>query len=179
MPAPTSLRPSPHRGACWHRALVVVVLLAAAACSGTGDTLNMPTSTQAPPTPTGTTVPAFDRGRFAAVISLPGAGPVTVAHGLLWVLDAPGRVVRIDPRTNAGVGKPLRVPADAAAIAAAQEALWVASVADGDLGAPGRGRTETPRARRGEAPCRSTTRSTSTGSGSAPAAATSPRGPGP
>jgi DNA-binding beta-propeller fold protein YncE len=137
MPAPTSLRPSPHRGACWHRALVVVVLLAAAACSGTGDTLSMPTSTQAPPTPTGTTVPAFDRGRFAAVISLPGAGPVTVAHGLLWVLDAPGRVVRIDPRTNAVVGKPLRVPADAAAIAAAQEALWVASVADGDLGAPG------------------------------------------
>jgi YVTN family beta-propeller protein len=136
MPAPTSLRPSPHRAARWHRALVVVVLLAAAACSGTGDTLSMPTSTQPPPTPTGTTVPAFDRGRFAAVIPLPGAGPVTVAHGLLWVLDAAGRVVRIDPRTNAVVGKPLRVPADAAAIAA-QEALWVASVADGDLGAPG------------------------------------------
>jgi YVTN family beta-propeller protein len=83
-------------------------------------------------------VPAFDRGRFAAVISVPGAGPMTVASGLLWVLDTAGSVVRIDPRTSAVVGKPLRVPADAAAIAVAQGALWVASVADGDLGAPGK-----------------------------------------
>ena len=140
MPAPANHRPSPRHGARWHRALVVVVLLAAAGCTGTGDTPSTPTSTQPPPTPTGTgvTVPAFDRGRFAAVIPLPGAGPMTVAHGLLWVLDAAGRVVRLDPATNRAVGKPLRVPADAAAIAVAQGALWVTSVADGDLGAPGK-----------------------------------------
>jgi YVTN family beta-propeller protein len=139
MPAPANRRPSPCRGAPWHRALAVVVLLTAAGCSGSADTPSIPPSTQPPrmATGTGVTVPAFDRGRFAAVIPLPGAGPMTVAHGLLWVLDATGRVVRIDPRTNAVVGKPLRVPADAAAIAVAQGALWVTRVADGDLGAPG------------------------------------------
>jgi hypothetical protein len=85
-------------------------------------------STQPPPTPTGTgvTVPAFDRGRFAAVIPLPGAGCVTVADGVLWVLDASGTVVRIDPATNAAVGEPLRVPAHAEAIA----------VGDGRCGSP-------------------------------------------
>jgi DNA-binding beta-propeller fold protein YncE len=117
----------------------VVVLLAAAACSGTGDTASTPRSTQPPPTPTGAgaAVPAFDRGRFAAVIPLPGAGSMTVADGVLWVLDASGTVAQLDPRTNTAVGKPLRVPADAAAIAVGQGALWVTSVAAGDLGAPG------------------------------------------
>jgi len=83
-------------------------------------------------------VPAFDRGRFAAVIPLPGAGPMTVAAGRLWVLKGAGTVVRVDPATNRVVGKPLRVPAGAAAIAVAQGALWATSVADGDLGAPGK-----------------------------------------
>jgi YVTN family beta-propeller protein len=118
--------------------VVAAVLLAAAGCSGTGQAPSTPRSTPPPPTPTASTVAAFDRGRFAAVIPLPGAGPMAVAHGLLWVLDAAGRVVRIDPRTNRVVGKPLRVPADAAAIAVAQGTLWVARVADGDLGAPGK-----------------------------------------
>jgi len=71
-------------------------------------------------------VPAFDRGRFAAVIPLPGAGCVTVADGVLWVLDASGTVVRIDPATNAAVGEPLRVLAHAEAIA----------VGDGRCGLP-------------------------------------------
>jgi hypothetical protein len=68
------------------------------------------THAQPPPTPTGTgvTVPAFDRGRFAAVIPFPGAGCVTVTDGVLWVLDASGTVVRIDPATNAAVGEPAR-----------------------------------------------------------------------
>jgi YVTN family beta-propeller protein len=138
MPAPATLRPWPPGPPRWHKLVVVAVLLAAAGCSGTGDTPSTPRSTQSPPTPTGTTVPAFDRGRFAAVIPLPGAGPMTVAHGVLWVLDAAGRVVRINPATSRVVGKPLRVPADAAAIAVAQGALWVTRVAPGDLGAPGK-----------------------------------------
>jgi hypothetical protein len=76
MPAPANRRPSPRHGARGHRALEGVVLLAAAGCTGTGDTPSTPTSTQPPPTPTGTgvTVPAFDRGRFAAVIPFPAPG---------------------------------------------------------------------------------------------------------
>ena len=81
-------------------------------------------------------MPAFDRGLFAAVIPLPGVGCVTVADGVLWVLDASGTVVRIDPATNAAVGEPLRVPAHAEPIAVGDGALWIASVVPGDLGAP-------------------------------------------
>ena len=63
---------------------------------------------------------------------------MTVADGMLWILKGAGTVVRVDPATNAVVGKPLRVPADAAAIAVAQGALWVTSVVPGDLGTPGK-----------------------------------------
>jgi YVTN family beta-propeller protein len=139
MPAPASLRPSARRAPRWHELVAVAVLLAAAGCTGAADTPSSPRSAPPPPTPTPTTtVPAFDRGRFAAVIPLPGAATMTVADGMLWVLKGAGRVVRVDPATNRVVGKPLRVPADAAAIAVAQGALWVASVAPGDLGAPGK-----------------------------------------
>jgi YVTN family beta-propeller protein len=135
MPTPAKLRPSPPRVPRWHHALVVAVLLAAA-CTDIAGTSSTSRSTQLPPTAAGATVPAFDRGRFAAVIPLPGAGSMTVADGVVWV-RASGTVVRIDPATNAAVGEPLRVPADAEAIAVGDGALWVASVAPGDLGAPG------------------------------------------
>jgi YVTN family beta-propeller protein len=117
--------------------LAVAVVLAAAGCSGAADIPSSPRSTE-PPAPTGTraTVPTFDRGRFAAVIPLPGASSMTVADGKLWVRGS-GTVVRIDPASNAVVGKPLRVPADAEAIAVGNRALWAARVAPGDLGTPG------------------------------------------
>jgi YVTN family beta-propeller protein len=136
MPAPASVRPSARRAPRWHTPLVVAVLLAAAGCSGAADTPGTPRSTQPPPAPTGTTVPAFDRGRFAAIIPLAGAGNMTVADGRLWVLDAAGTVIRVDPRTNRVVGKPLRVPADAEAIAVGERALWVTRGAPGDLAGP-------------------------------------------
>jgi YVTN family beta-propeller protein len=122
----------------WHKVLAVAVLLAAAGCSGAADTPGSSRSTQPPPAPsdTGATVPAFDRGRFAAVIPVPGAASMTVADGRLWVLTGAGTVVRVDPATNRVVGKPLRAPDDAEAIAVGQGALWVARVAPGDLGAP-------------------------------------------
>jgi YVTN family beta-propeller protein len=82
-------------------------------------------------------VPAFARDWFAAVIPVPGAGSLAVADGALWVLETSGTVVRIDPAASAAVGKPLRVPANAEAIAVADGALWAASVAPGDLAAPG------------------------------------------
>ena len=140
MAGPAILRPPSPCAPRWHRMLAVALLLAAAGCSGAADTPSSPGSTQPPPTLTGAgaTVPAFDRGRFAAVIPLPGASSMAVADGKLWVLGAAGTVVRIDPATNTVVGKPLRLPADAEAIAVAQGALWVARVAPGDLGTPGK-----------------------------------------
>jgi YVTN family beta-propeller protein len=134
MAGPATLRPPPRRVPRW-QTLVVAVLLAAAGCAGAADTPGSPRPAQPPPTPTGVTVPGFARDRFAAAIPLPGARSMTVADGVVWVL-ASGTVVRIDPATNATVGKPLRVPADAEAIAVGDRALWVASVAPGDLGTP-------------------------------------------
>jgi DNA-binding beta-propeller fold protein YncE len=136
MPTPANLRPLTRRARRWQMMLVVAVLLAAG-CTGAAGTSSTSRSTQPPPTPTGATVPAFARGRFAAVIPLPGAGSITVADRVLWVLDGSRMVVGIDPVTNAAVGEPLRVPADAEAIAVGDGALWAASVAPGDLGAPG------------------------------------------
>jgi DNA-binding beta-propeller fold protein YncE len=136
MAGPATLRPPLPCTLRWHRMLAVALLLAAAGCSGAADTPSSPPSTQ-PPTPTGTTVPAFDRDRFTAVIPLPGAGPMAVADGKLWVRAA-GAVVRIDPETNTVVGKPLPVPADAEAIAVGDRALWAARVAPGDLATPGK-----------------------------------------
>jgi DNA-binding beta-propeller fold protein YncE len=136
MAAPANCRRWPRRAPRWHATVVVAVLLAAAGCTGLGDTPSSPTSTQPPPTATGATMPAFDRSRFAAVIPLPGAGGIAVADGVVWV-QAAGTVVRIDPATNAAVGEPLRVPANAEAIAVGRGALWAASIAPGDLGTPG------------------------------------------
>jgi YVTN family beta-propeller protein len=137
MAGPATLRPPLPCAPRWHKVLAVALLLAAAGCSGAADSPSTPRSTQPPPAPTGTTVPAFDRDRFAAVIPVPGARSLAVADGVLWVL-ASGGVVRIDPETNRVVGQPLRVPADAEVIAVGQGALWVAGVAPGDLGAPGK-----------------------------------------
>jgi YVTN family beta-propeller protein len=139
MAGPATLRPR-RRAPRWHKLVVVAVLLAAAGCSGAADTPSSPRSTQSPPTPSGTaaTVPAFDQGRFAAVIPVPGAASMTVADGVLWVRKGAGAVVRVDPESNRVVGKPLRVPADAEAIAVDDRALWVARVAPGDLGTPGK-----------------------------------------
>jgi YVTN family beta-propeller protein len=137
MAGPATLRPPSSCPPRW-RMLAVAVLLAAAGCSGAPHRASSPPSTQPPSTPTETTLPVFDRSRFAAVIAVPGAASMTVAGGRVWVLGGSGAVVRIDPATNAVVGKPLRVPANAEAIAVGNRALWAASVAPGDLGTPGK-----------------------------------------
>jgi hypothetical protein len=70
---------------------------------------------------------------------------MTVADGVLWVLDASGTVVRLDPQTNAVVGKPLRAPADAVAIAVDQGALWSPASPPGtSAGGRGRGNPHRP-----------------------------------
>jgi virginiamycin B lyase len=138
MAARANRRPSPRRAPRWHKTLAVAVLLATAGCSGAAETPSSPRSTQPPPTPTSPTVPTFDRGRFAAIIPVSGPRTMTAAEGRLWVLKDASTVVQINPATNRVAGKPLRVPADAEAIAVGQGALWVASVAPGDLGTPGK-----------------------------------------
>jgi YVTN family beta-propeller protein len=136
MAGPATLRPPPSCAPLW-QTLAVALLLAAAGCAGAAHTPRSPGSAQPPPTPTGTTLPVFARDRFAAVIPLPGARSMAVADGELWVLTGAGTVVRVDPESNRVVGKPLRVPVDAEAIAVGQGALWVAGVAPGDLATPG------------------------------------------
>ena len=137
MPTLANHRSSPLRAGRW-QLLVLVALVAAAGCSGAADTPSTPRSTQPPSATTGTgaAVPAFARDRFAAVIPVPSAGSLAVAGGKVWVLGASGTVVGIDPATNTVVGEPLRVPANAEAITVGDGALWVASVAPGDLAAP-------------------------------------------
>jgi hypothetical protein len=100
MAGPATLQPL--RRASRRQTLAVALLLAAAGCSGAADTPSSPRSTQPPPTPSGTaaTMPAFDRGRFAAVIPVPGAASLTVADGVLWVRKGAGAVVRVDPESN-------------------------------------------------------------------------------
>jgi hypothetical protein len=134
MPTPGKLWRSPRRAPRLHKTLVVAVLAAAATCAGTGST---PRSTRPPSAPIGTSpAPVFDRGRFAAVIPVPGASSIATADRVLWV-HAAGRVVRIDPATNAVVGEPLRVSGyGEATIAVGEGVLWVASVAPGDLAGP-------------------------------------------
>jgi YVTN family beta-propeller protein len=136
MAGPATLRPPLPCAPRW-QTLAVALLLAAAGCSGAADTPSSPPSTQPPATTdTAATVPAFDRGRFAAIIPVSGAGSMTVADGMLWVLKDASMMVRVDPAANAVVGKPLRVPADAEAIAVGERALWVTRGAPGDLAGP-------------------------------------------
>jgi DNA-binding beta-propeller fold protein YncE len=139
MAGSATLRPPPPRVPRW-QTLAVAALFVAAGCSGAGGTPSSPPSTQPPaaPTDTSATVPAFDWGRFAAIIPVPGAASMTVANGVLWVRKGAGTVVRLDPKSNRVVGRPLRVPTDAEAIAVGDGALWVARVAPGDLGAAGK-----------------------------------------
>jgi hypothetical protein len=125
---PANLRPSPLRAPRWHETLVVAVLLAAAACPDVADTpapRDRPSRHPRPPAQ-GSPCPPSTAAGSPRSFPLPGAGCVTVADGVLWVLDASGTVVRIDPATNAAVGEPLRVPAHAEAIA----------VGDGRCGSP-------------------------------------------
>ncbi len=86
-------------------------------------------STVPAPTPT--------RSRLAAMIRV-GDDPwqMAVGGGFLWVINHADRTVsRIDPRTNQVVGKPIPAGVSPEAIAYGEGALWVATMAEGDLGA--------------------------------------------
>jgi hypothetical protein len=64
VPTPTNPPAVAQSRLTWKQVLLVVVLLAAAACADSANSQSTARSTHPPPT--GTTVPAFDRGRFAA-----------------------------------------------------------------------------------------------------------------
>ena len=59
-------------------------------------------------------------------------GGITVGAGSVWMVAKPGRLVRIDPATNAVVGG-VDVPAGAENVAFGDGAVWVTSFAEGRL----------------------------------------------
>lgn len=126
-------------------ALMVAVL---AACSS-APVVTTPTPTAPPPTPsdlpstprptvtfTSFQTPTPGHNRIAATIPLSSPSNMAVGDGLIWVI-AGSSVVRIDPKANQVVGKP--IPAGVrfeSAVAFDEGALWVSIVGSGDLGAP-------------------------------------------
>jgi DNA-binding beta-propeller fold protein YncE len=52
---------------------------------------------------------------------------MTAADGVLWVLDASGTVVRIDPATNRAAGRSVRIGASPQSLAVGGGSLWVAN----------------------------------------------------
>jgi len=67
------------------------------------------------------------RGRVTASLRVPGgAGAITVADGLLWVISDRG-LARIQPRTNQITGTPIPVDNGAYEITPGLGALWVTS----------------------------------------------------
>jgi YVTN family beta-propeller protein len=74
------------------------------------------------------------QNRIAATIDISSPSNMTMGDGLLWII-ADGSIVRIDPKTNQVVGKPIQPGIRAEDIAVGDGALWVTTVGAGDLGA--------------------------------------------
>ena len=91
------------------------------------------TATITPPVTPDT--PTSGQNRIAATIDISSPSNMTVGDGLLWV-SAGSSIVRIDPKTNQVLGEPIRAGVQAENIAFGDSALWVTTVASGDLGAP-------------------------------------------
>jgi YVTN family beta-propeller protein len=92
---------------------------------------NTPTITPAITTET----PISNQGRISTTIDISSPSNMTVGEGFLWVI-ADGSIVRIDPKTSQVVGDPIQSGMQAEDIAFGDGALWVTTVASGDLGAP-------------------------------------------
>src|SRR6266542_327443 len=92
---------------------------------------NAPTITSnAPSAP-----PTSNQNRIAAMLEVANPSNMTVGDGLLWVISG-SSIVRIDPKTNQVVGDPIEPSIQFEDIAYGDGALWVTTVASGDLGAP-------------------------------------------
>jgi YVTN family beta-propeller protein len=128
-------------------AVVTGVLLMTMPAYGLTQSTDAPTASSQPiavpsiaATRPGSTIPAPTpiRSPLAAMIRV-GRIPwrMAVGGGFLWVLNLADRTVsRIDPRTNQVVGEPIPAGVSPGAIAFGDNALWVATIGDGDLSVP-------------------------------------------
>jgi YVTN family beta-propeller protein len=120
-------------------ALTLVVLLSiiiSSACQSATSIPNAPPTNPQTNTPrVASETPTSNQNRIAAMIDVSGPSNMTVGDGLLWV-GAGTSIVRIDPKTNQVIGEPIRAGVQAEDIAFGDSALWVTTVASGDLGAP-------------------------------------------
>src|SRR6266511_80844 len=79
--------------------------------------------------------PSSGQNRIAATLEAASPSNMTSGDGFLWVISG-GSIVRVDPKTNQVVGDPIQAGIQAEDIAFGDGALWVTTVASGDLGAP-------------------------------------------
>jgi YVTN family beta-propeller protein len=92
------------------------------------------------PSPSIVVPPVPDDKRIVANIDI-GAAPwnMALADGILWVM-AGNSIVRIDPKTDKVVGKPIPVTVPERtrleAIAVDQDAVWVSAIGGGNIGVP-------------------------------------------
>jgi YVTN family beta-propeller protein len=119
--------------------LTLAVLLSAillSACQPATSIPNVPLTNRPTMTPGVTPqVPSSNQNRIAASIDVSSPSNMTVGDGLLWVISG-SSIVRIDPKTNQVVGDPIEPSIQFEDIAYGDGALWVTTVASGDLGAP-------------------------------------------
>jgi len=78
--------------------------------------------------------PASNQERIAATLEVPSPSNMTSGDGLLWVISG-GSILQIDPQTNQLIGDPIQPGIQMEDIAFGNGALWVTTVASGDLGA--------------------------------------------
>lgn len=117
---------------CPRSTLVALVFaLLFSACQPMGASPTAPTDSQIINTQTPLPEPEW----IAVTIQVNSPSNMTFADGLLWVI-AGNSIVRIDPKTNEIVGKPISPGVRAEDIAVSNGTLWVTSVGPGDLGAP-------------------------------------------
>lgn len=115
---------------------VLLIMALLSACQSATSIAN--TSPINPPTNTPGVVPKTpisNQNRISATIDISSPSNMTIGDGFLWVISG-SSIVRIDPKTNQVVGEPIHPSIQAENIAFGDGALWVTTVASGDLGAP-------------------------------------------
>jgi len=126
----------------YHRfmSLTLIMLLTTVLLSACQTATSVPTAqptdiqTATPGAPLVAT-PATDDKRIAARLEVASPSNMTSGDGLLWVVSG-SSILRIDPQTNQVVGDPIQPGISLEDIAFGDGALWVTTVASGDLGAP-------------------------------------------
>jgi len=113
---------------------ICIALPAVLLLSACGPVATPPATESTAPQASASAAPAADQERIAASIDISAPWTMTTGDGFLWVI-AGSSIVKIDPQTEQVVAtlSPGVQPED---IAFGDGALWVTSVAAGDLGAP-------------------------------------------